>query len=172
VPVSVLAAIGLGSNLGDRVVHLRMAVSRLGSLGEVVATSSLYETAPVGGPEQGPFLNAVVMIDTWLDPWPLLQGLHQIENEAGRTRTQRWGPRILDLDLIVYNRQHLQTEVLTLPHPRAHERAFVLVPLAEVWPLAELGSATAADLAARLVDPEVRLISGNWTTTPGGPDPG
>lgn len=152
--------------------NLRKAVARLGSVGKVVRTSSLYETAPVGGPEQGPFLNAVVILNTGLDPWALLQGLHQIENQAGRTRIMRWGPRTLDLDLIVYDAQSLQTELLTIPHPRAHERAFVLVPLVEVWPEADLGRGTAGELAESLADPDVTLISRDWTTTPGEPDPG
>ena len=170
--MTVPAAIGLGSNLGDRVAHLRRAVARLGSAGEVVRTSSLYETSPVGGPEQGPFLNAVVILNTGLDPWPLLQLLHQIENEAGRTRNVRWGPRTLDLDLIVYDAQSLHTELLTIPHPRAHERAFVLMPLVEVWPEADLGRGAAGELAAGLADPDVTLISRDWTATPGEPVPG
>ncbi|MEX0698554.1 MAG: 2-amino-4-hydroxy-6-hydroxymethyldihydropteridine diphosphokinase [Acidimicrobiia bacterium] len=170
--MTVPAAIGLGSNLGDRVAHLREAVARLGSAGEVVRTSSLYETSPVGGPEQGPFLNAVVILNTGLDPWPLLQLLHQIENEAGRTRHVRWGPRTLDLDLIVYDAQRLHTELLTIPHPRAHERAFVLIPLLEVWPEAHLGRGAVGELAAGLADPEVTLISRDWTAIPGEPVPG
>ncbi len=170
--MSAQAAIGLGSNLGDRLGYLRLAVSRLGSLGEVVRTSSLYETAPVGGPAQDPFFNAVVLIQTSLEPWPLLQGLHRIENEAGRTRQVRWGPRTLDLDLLVYDGQALETEVLTIPHPRARDRAFVLIPLAEVWPEAGLGSATAGDLAESVARTDVRLISRVWTAATGEPTPG
>lgn len=156
------AAIGLGSNVGDRETHLREAVGRLRSLGQVILTSSLYETAPVGGPEQSRYLNAVATLSTELDPRSLLRGLHQIEALAGRTREVRWGPRTLDLDLLVYDAIRIQTTDLTIPHPRAHERAFVLVPLAEVWADADLGIGNAGDLAATIDRDDVVLIARDW----------
>jgi 2-amino-4-hydroxy-6-hydroxymethyldihydropteridine diphosphokinase len=155
-------AIGLGSNVGDRETHLREAVGRLGRLGRMLRTSSLYETAPVGGPDQGWYLNAVVTLTTELDPRSLLRGLHEAEDMAGRTREVRWGPRTLDLDLLVYDAIMIRTAELTVPHPRAHERAFVLVPLAEVWAEADLGVGTAGDLAATIDRAEVLLIARDW----------
>jgi 2-amino-4-hydroxy-6-hydroxymethyldihydropteridine diphosphokinase len=124
--------------------------------------SSLYETAPVGGPEQGWYLNAVVTLSTELDPRSLLRGLHEIEDLAGRIRKVRWGPRTLDLDLLVYDAITIRTTDLTIPHPRAHERAFVLVPLAEVWAEADLGIGTAGDLAARIDRADVVLVARDW----------
>lgn len=128
------AAVGLGSNLGDRLSHLCHAVEALRTLGNVVATSALYETAPVGGPEQGSYLNAVVLIETELDPHALLDALLSIEQEAGRRRAVRWGPRTLDLDVLVYGNETIDDERLVVPHPRLLERRFVLEPLLEVWP--------------------------------------
>ena len=156
------AAIGLGSNVGDRETHLREAVGQLKSLGRMIRTSSLYETAPVGGPEQDWYLNAVVTLFTELDPRSLLRGLHAIEDLAGRTREVRWGPRTLDLDLLAYDAITIRTTDLTIPHPRAHERAFVLVPLAEVWAKADLGVGTAGDLAATIDRTEVVLVAQDW----------
>jgi 2-amino-4-hydroxy-6-hydroxymethyldihydropteridine diphosphokinase len=158
------AGIGLGSNVGDREGHLREGVAQLQSLGRVIRISSLYETAPVGGPEQGWYLNAVVTLSTELDPRSLLRGLHEIEDLAGRIRKVRWGPRTLDLDLLVYDAITIRTTDLTIPHPRAHERAFVLVPLAEVWAEADLGIGTAGDLAARIDRADVVLVARDWVS--------
>lgn len=137
-------------------------MAQLQSLGRVIRISSLYETAPVGGPEQGWYLNAVVNLSTELDPRSLLRGLNEIEDLAGRIRKVRWGPRILDLDLLVYDAITIRTTDLTIPHPRAHERAFVLVPLAEVWAEADLGIGTAGDLAARIDRADVVLVARDW----------
>lgn len=128
------AAIALGSNLGDRIGHLKFAVAALGDLGDVTAISSTYETAPVGGPEQGPYLNAVAVLETDLEPHALLDALLGIEQRSGRERAVRWGPRTLDLDLILYGDETIDDERLTVPHPRFSERRFVLEPLVEVWP--------------------------------------
>ncbi|HLU53180.1 MAG TPA: 2-amino-4-hydroxy-6-hydroxymethyldihydropteridine diphosphokinase [Acidimicrobiia bacterium] len=162
------AAIALGSNLGDRLSHLRFAVERLARLGSVVAVSSLYETAPVGGPEQGPYLNAVVVIDTHLTPAELLAQTQTIETEAGRVRTERWGPRTLDLDIVTMTAAsgaaiEVQATDLEVPHPRAPERRFVLEPLAEVWPDAPLGATTAAEYLPDVEDQEVERIGTAWT---------
>jgi 2-amino-4-hydroxy-6-hydroxymethyldihydropteridine diphosphokinase len=131
------ALIAFGSNLGDRHAHLLAARGELCTPPEIscVAVSSLYESEPYGGPAgQGLYLNAVVEIATTLDPAALLQVLHTIESRHGRLRRERWSERTLDLDLLFYNDLILQTESLTLPHPRLHERAFVLLPCAEIAP--------------------------------------
>lgn len=132
----VRAAIAFGSNLGDRRRHVREALSRLGRLAgvEVLACSRVRETAPVGGPPQRPFLNGVVLVHTTLSPRELLERLLRIEREGGRVRRGKDGPRTIDLDLIYHGDACADDPGLTLPHPRAHLRAFVLEPLAEVAP--------------------------------------
>jgi 2-amino-4-hydroxy-6-hydroxymethyldihydropteridine diphosphokinase len=128
------AYIGLGSNLGDRLATLRAAVQRVENLGRIIGVSSLYETEPVGYLEQPRFLNAVVALETALAPGDLLRSLLDIERDLGRTRCFADAPRTLDLDLLLVDDVTLDTTELTLPHPRLHERAFVLVPLAELAP--------------------------------------
>ena len=128
------AYVGLGSNLGDRMTMLQMAVRRLEPLGRVTEVSSLYETEPVGYLEQPPFLNAVVALDTALAPADLMDGLLGIERDLGRMRSFQNAPRTLDLDLLLVDDMILDTTELTLPHPRLLERAFVLVPLVELAP--------------------------------------
>ncbi len=126
------AYVALGSNLGDRREHLRFAVLNLPG---VRATSGVYETDPVGGPDdQGPYLNMVAEVETRWDPYKLLDACHRIERAANRERTVRWGPRTLDLDLLLYDDVHIQSDELTLPHPRMWERRFVLAPLSEIAP--------------------------------------
>jgi 2-amino-4-hydroxy-6-hydroxymethyldihydropteridine diphosphokinase len=130
VPARHRAIVALGSNLGDRVAYLRFGLERLSN---VIAQSQVFETDPVGGPDnQGPYLNMVVVVDTDLDPFAMLRRLLQIEAEANRVRIQRWGPRTLDLDLLFYDDYTIQSEELTVPHPRFAERRFVLEPLSEV----------------------------------------
>lgn len=128
------AYVGLGSNLGDRFGYLTAAVMRLHALGGVRVTrcSSVYETAPVGLKEQPPFLNMVIEIETSLPPRALLDAMLGVERSLGRVRTVRWGPRTIDLDLLLYGDVRMRTERLELPHPRMAERAFVLVPLLEL----------------------------------------
>ena len=131
------AYIAFGSNLGDRHAHLQGARERLCTTAGIdcLAASSLYESQPSGGPGgQGLYLNAVIAIATVLAPLALLQLLQTIEKEHGRVRSERWAERTLDLDLLLYNDLILQTGTLTLPHPRLHERAFVLLPCAEIAP--------------------------------------
>ena len=137
------AAIALGSNLGDRLGHLEAANEALESVGRVVATSPIYETAPIGGPEQGSYLNAVTVIDTELAPRALLDGLLDIERSRDRERTEQWAPRTLDLDLLLYGKETVDEPGLTVPHPRMVERRFVLDPLLDVWPDAALPDGTA-----------------------------
>lgn len=128
--------IALGSNVGDRLGHLRFAVRALAQLGTVGATSQVYETAPMYVADQPVFLNAVVELDTQLTPLQVLEGLHAIERKRGRKRDEavRFGPRTLDLDLLLYGQATIDIEGLCVPHPRLLERGFVLVPLAEIAP--------------------------------------
>lgn len=130
------AALALGSNLGDRLASLGLAVGTLAATSgvTVVAVSPIFETEPVGGPEQPDFLNAVVVVDTSLSPAELLDLAHRIESAAGRTREVHWGARTLDVDLLALDDVVVDTADLTLPHPRAHLRGFVLRPWAEVDP--------------------------------------
>jgi len=147
--VAVRVAIGLGSNLGDRARHINDAVAALSKIGDLVAMSSLYETDPIGGPEQGAYLNAVAMLETALAPDALLAECLRIERDHGRERRERWGPRTLDLDVLLYGDVARDEPGLTVPHPRLAERRFVLEPLLEVWPDAALpdGSPLAPELA-------------------------
>ncbi|TMZ46481.1 2-amino-4-hydroxy-6-hydroxymethyldihydropteridine diphosphokinase [Klebsiella pneumoniae] len=132
VPVTVY--LGLGSNLGDRLNHLQQAVEQLQAHPEIRVTrvSSIYETVPVGPVEQPDFLNMVVAAETTLAPEELLSAVQEIEQRLHRVRTIRWGPRTLDIDILLYGERVLRQEGLTLPHPRMEERAFVLIPLLEV----------------------------------------
>jgi len=145
------AAIGLGSNLGDRAAMIRSAVRSLAGHGRLLAVSALYETAPLGGPPQGSFLNAVAVIDTALAPRALMGALLAIEGELGRERTERWGPRTIDLDLLIYDLESIDEPGLTVPHPRLLERRFVLYPLLTVWPRPELPDGTSLAMAAEAV---------------------
>jgi 2-amino-4-hydroxy-6-hydroxymethyldihydropteridine diphosphokinase len=130
------AHLALGSNLGDRLAFLRSAVTGLRRTEgiSVAAVSRVYETAPVGGPEQGPYLNAVVAVDTELSAAQLLAVAHRLEDEAGRVREVRWGARTLDVDVLLVGDERVDTPELTVPHPRLAERGFVLAPLADVAP--------------------------------------
>lgn len=137
-PGPVRAHLGLGANVGDRLETLIAALFALEDTAgiAVATTSSVYETAPWGGVDQDPYLNLVVTVATTLTPHDLLAECHAIEAELGRDREreERWGPRTCDIDVLTYDELVLDDEQLTLPHPRLHERAFVLVPLAEIWP--------------------------------------
>ncbi len=121
----------LGSNMGHRRTHLRLGVEMLPG---VVAVSPVYETDPVGGPEQGAFLNVVVELRTDLEPGALLGICHRIEANAERVREQRWGPRTLDVDIIWMEGVEMATENLTIPHPRWTQRRFVLAPMRDLAP--------------------------------------
>lgn len=151
------AYVGLGANLGDRETTLRHAVDRLGTNDgvEVVAVSTLRETEPWGPVAQPPFLNGVVALETVLEPVELLEVLLEIERGLGRDRREetRWGPRTIDLDLLLYDDRVVDEPGLTVPHPRLHERRFVLEPLAELdSDLVIPGSARVSDLLRELVD--------------------
>ena len=127
-------ALALGSNLGDRAANVQHALDALidSEVLTNVAVSSIYETKPVGGPDQGPYLNAVVLGASHLEPEELLTAIHQIEDELGRVREVHWGPRTVDIDILAYSDEVLNTADLVIPHPRAHERAFVLIPWSEL----------------------------------------
>jgi 2-amino-4-hydroxy-6-hydroxymethyldihydropteridine diphosphokinase len=128
------AYVALGSNLGDRLAHLQLAVDSLARVPgvEVRAVSRVYQTAPVGGPPQDSYLNAVVAIETNLEPHELLHRCQQIEELAARERSERWGPRTLDVDLLLVGDARVDDDDLTIPHPRMWERGFVLAPLRDV----------------------------------------
>ncbi len=147
--VGVRVYLGLGGNMGDRAAALAEARTRLGAAGlEAVATSRLYETEPQGRRDQAWFLNQVVAVDTERDAFAVLQTLMDIEQAMGRRRLVHWGPRVIDLDLLLYGIRRIHDGRLDVPHPRLHERAFALVPLAEIAPDAEIpGQGYAAELA-------------------------
>jgi 2-amino-4-hydroxy-6-hydroxymethyldihydropteridine diphosphokinase len=129
----------MGSNLGNRKAQLDAAVAALAEAPGIVlqAVSRYHETAPVGGPGgQGDYLNAAAAVETTLEPLELLHVLQEIEHRAGRVRTVRWGPRTLDLDLLLFGDRVIATAELQVPHPRMAERLFVLAPLAEIAPAA------------------------------------
>jgi len=131
----VRAYVGLGSNLGDRAAYLLLGLSALSRLPKthLLRLSPVYETAPVG-PPQPPYLNMVAELETELSPKGLLAEMLRVEKALGRERRERWGPRTLDLDLLLYGDLVLEEEGLSVPHPRLHERAFVLVPLLDLLP--------------------------------------
>jgi 2-amino-4-hydroxy-6-hydroxymethyldihydropteridine diphosphokinase len=136
------AVVALGSNLGDRFDYLQKAVNEINSLTdiEILEISSVYETLPVGGPEQGNYLNAVVTLNTKFEAEEVLLKLLLIELNLGRQREIAWGPRTIDLDLIWFEDQTINLENLVLPHPRAHERCFVIKPWLEIEPKARIGN--------------------------------
>lgn len=143
--------IALGSNMGDTNSHLHHAIDELEKIIAIKAVSSFYKTAPVGGPEQEDYLNAVLIGECDMDPLDLLVAMQEIETMAGRTREIHWGPRTLDLDLISYGDHEIHEPHLELPHPRAHERAFVLEPWLEIDPDGVLiGHGPIAELLAGL----------------------
>ncbi|HEX4979707.1 MAG TPA: 2-amino-4-hydroxy-6-hydroxymethyldihydropteridine diphosphokinase [Acidimicrobiales bacterium] len=123
--------LGLGSNMGDRRAHLRDAVH---SLPGVVAVSPVYETDPIGGPDQPPYLNCVVELDVDLTPRQLLGICHRLESAAHRVRTLRWGPRTLDVDILLVGDTTVDEPDLQIPHPRMRQRRFVLQPLRDLAP--------------------------------------
>lgn len=172
-PTSVRVAIGLGSNQGDRIANLRFGLSGLRRHLEAVRASSVYETVPRYMPRQPLFLNACCVGRTRLTAQTLLEEMKSLESEAGRIAGgPRYGPRILDLDLLLYGKAVIEQPGLVVPHPRMHERGFVLIPLAELAPDLEVptsGESTAAAVAelAERVDPEgVKRTNLGWESQP------
>jgi len=135
---AVRVCVGLGSNLGDRAGFLQRALDALDALEgfRTARVSSLLETEPVGGPPQGRFLNAAAVGDAQLGPFALLRAVQTIELSLGRVRTVHWGPRTVDIDILLYGAEVIVSPRLIVPHPLMHERAFVLEPLAEIEPKA------------------------------------
>ena len=161
--------VALGSNLGDRIGQLRAAVDALQGLDHCVVrqVSGLYETAPVGGPDQQPaFLNAALQLDTAIAPAGLLAALHRIEAEHERERSVRWGPRTLDLDLLTYADLVNEDAAMQLPHPRMHLRRFVMVPVCDIDPDTrhpKLGLTMRALCDALPVEPDdLTLVNQHW----------
>lgn len=161
--------IAIGSNLGDRLENLRAGIGELASMDrfDIDAVSTLYETAPVGGPdEQGPYLNGALTATTTLGAAELLAHLHRIEASRERQRTVHWGPRTLDLDLLIHGDLVSDDPALEVPHPRQHQRRFVLVPVCDVAPdlVHPVLGRTMRDLLADLpVEPgDLTAIDDNW----------
>jgi len=132
-----LARIGIGANLGNAVQTVQLALEELKGYGVVVRASSLYSTKPWGVKNQPDFVNAAALLETTLTPRELLLELKKLEAEFGREETYRWGPRVVDFDILAYDDRRIDEPDLIVPHPRLHERAFVLVPLAEIDPAYE-----------------------------------
>lgn len=160
------AYVGLGSNLGDSVEELRVAAALLDGLGGRTVRSSLYRTAPVGGPPgQDDYLNAVVgILEPRLGPRELLEKLLSLEASRGRVRVERWGPRVLDLDLLAYGQTSIDDPLMTVPHPRMHHRAFVLAPLCEIapgWRHPDIGK-SACELLELLPPTRIERTTSSW----------
>jgi 2-amino-4-hydroxy-6-hydroxymethyldihydropteridine diphosphokinase len=157
------ALIGLGSNVGDRLQFLQRAVKQLGeTIGvQVRDVSSVYETEPVGPAAQAWFLNAVVAVDTSLNPVTLLQQTQAIERALGRETTYHWGPRTIDLDILLYGNTQVNTATLTIPHAELCQRAFVMIPLLELVPGLVLpdGTEVSACLSRLMPPQQVRLFA-------------
>lgn len=151
-PAGFDAVLALGTNIGDRAGNIADALRRISADGaiRVVARSRLYRTAPWGVTDQDWFLNACAGIETRLDPQALLRRCQDVENDMGRVRTQRWGPRIIDIDIIAIRDRQVAEPNLTVPHPLISERAFVLVPLKDIAPDMRLGGRSLDDMLGRL----------------------
>jgi 2-amino-4-hydroxy-6-hydroxymethyldihydropteridine diphosphokinase len=159
-PTTTHCLIALGSNLGDRLDNVRAGAAQIGAADgvDIVAVSQLYETAPVGGPEnQGPYLNAAIAVDTTLGAADLLALLHRIEAGRERQRVEHWGPRTLDLDLLVHGDLVTDTASLQVPHPRMHERRFVMVPVCDI----------AADVVHPMIGRTMRDLLADLPVEPG-----
>ena len=157
----VTAYIGLGSNLADPRTQLLRAFDELARLSRarLLARSSLYRSAPMGPPDQPDYLNAVAALETDLDPLALLAELQAIEAVHRRVRGERWGPRTLDLDLLLYGEQRIDLPTLTVPHPGLYERNFVLYPLAEIAPGLEIpGHGPLGELLARCARGSLAIV--------------
>jgi len=155
------AYLGLGGNIGDRKENIKEALHLLEGRGtvKVLRCSSYYETAPVGYEEQEWFLNAVAEVETELVPAELLLLCNEVEQLLKRVRLIRWGPRTIDIDILLYEDFESQEEKLTVPHPRMHERAFVMVPLAELAPDLRIQGRSVREILQGLKDQEIRKLA-------------
>ncbi|MFD1362555.1 2-amino-4-hydroxy-6-hydroxymethyldihydropteridine diphosphokinase [Lentibacillus salinarum] len=158
--------LALGSNIEPRKDYLQQAVNALNTHQHITVTkeSFIYETAPVGYTDQADFLNMVVEVETSLSSWQLLDVCQGVEQQLGRRRGIRFGPRTVDLDILIYNQENRETERLTLPHPRMLERAFVLIPLGDIAPELTIPSTsrTIADYMKELPDSDIEGVA-HWT---------
>jgi 2-amino-4-hydroxy-6-hydroxymethyldihydropteridine diphosphokinase len=156
--------LGLGANLGDRQAMLRTAREQLAAAVTIVRCSSLYETPPWGVTDQPPFINAVCHGQTALSAVELLAFLKDLERNLGRTAATRWGPRLIDIDILLYDDLVLATPTLTIPHQHLHERAFVLIPLREIAPdiLHPVLGVSVAALAETLSDSDLQRLEQRW----------
>lgn len=158
--------LALGSNIEPRQDYLNKALNALNAYQQitVIRKSSIYETAPVGYTDQADFLNMVIEVETTLSSWQLLDVCKTIEQQLGRKRVIRFGPRTVDLDILMYNQENRETERLTLPHPRMFERAFVLIPLGEIAPDLTISSAgkTVSDYIEALPESDIKGVT-RWT---------
>lgn len=153
------AALSLGGNIGDVSATITDALAALEAAGvRIVARSSDYRTAPWGKTDQPDFTNVSAVIETDQAPYDLLATCLEVERQLGRVRHERWGPRLIDIDIIAYDGVRLDDAALTLPHRHAHERGFVLIPLAEIAPDLLVGEETVAELAARFAADRVRKL--------------
>lgn len=154
------AFLGLGSNLGDRLATLQRAVDLLHAEAgiRVVGTSRVWETAPVGGPDQPDFLNAVIRIETTRSAYELLEAAHRVEGALDRVRDVRWGPRTIDVDILLFGDERVDEADLTVPHPRMLERSFVILPLLELDPDPVLPDGTRV-LDVRLPEGDARPVA-------------
>lgn len=160
-----IAALGLGGNLGDRRGNLAAALAALASDPSIriEAVSCLYETAPWGKTDQPAFLNAAVRIATRLDPLALLDRVLGVERGLGRERRDPWGPRSIDIDILVYGEARIASARLTVPHPHLHRRAFALAPLADVMPEAEIAGRRPGDWLSGLGEAGIERVAGpDW----------
>ncbi len=161
-----IAYLGLGANVGDRLENMRSAIAALQSSANcrVERVSSLYESGPVGVTEQPSFLNAVCRIDFDGDCYALLSLCKDLEKRLGRKRTIRWGPRVIDIDILLFEGTHINTEALTIPHIEMKNRPFVIIPLCEVAPDADIGQETACEAARTASRDDLELVSGpEWS---------
>ncbi|HAX73218.1 MAG TPA: 2-amino-4-hydroxy-6-hydroxymethyldihydropteridine diphosphokinase [Firmicutes bacterium] len=156
-----VAYLGLGSNMGDKKQFLFDALRLLikDNKVSIVSVSSLYETKPWGLTEQDIFMNLVVCVETKLDAFELLAHCQMIELELGRVRLVKWGPRVIDVDVLLYDQEQIQTESLIVPHPYMMERDFVMIPLAEIAPNVLIGEQTVCEIAKRFNSDELVIVS-------------
>ena len=148
--------LSLGSNVGDRIKNLLSAVEKISCIEctEIEMQSSVYETKPIGYTEQGLFLNMAVLITTCIKPIHLIKKLQSIEDSLARKRIIKWGPRTIDIDILLYENLKLEKDNLILPHPRMHDRAFVLIPLRDIYPDFNLKGKSIDELLKKCIDDE------------------